>query len=415
MNKLKQQLEELKLMQKKPKFYLANYFVDLRAQVDLELTFKKDQNEKYMQIIQEIQSFESACLKLTKTIYDFDEEIQIIEHQLVEEVIQENQIAAKIDFIEKKIEKVSFSNKTILFLNNYGKDKQSFLLIINDEYLRKKDINDFIKDHIEPDIINFAKYVNRYGYDNSDSESEWESNDDDDDDDDNGKTKIIMAKEKLMIYFLFKKLSLIKITPNVINLEISLINMKEIDFSGQNINELIPSTFNGLVNLNNINFSENKIKILHEKTFFGLTSLKSMNFSFNRLRKIHESTFNGLISLDYIDFRCNQLVEIHPSTFNGLLNLQSIVFASNHIEKVHEQTFSGLKNLYSICFSFNKIKEIHPSTFKGLKKLSQIVFSMNQIKEICLDMFDDLPSITHIHISEEYTFDYGKKKLFKKY
>jgi hypothetical protein len=141
-----------------------------------------------MQIIQEIQSFESACLKLAKTIYDFDEEILITEHQLVEEIIQENQIAAKIDFIENKIEKILFSNKTILFLNNYGKEKQSFLLIINDEYLRKKDIDDFIKDHIEPVIINFTKYVNRNGNDGSDSESKWESNDDDDD---NEKTKII--------------------------------------------------------------------------------------------------------------------------------------------------------------------------------------------------------------------------------
>jgi len=46
MNQIKQSIEELKIIQLKPKLHLATYFIDLKAQVDSKLTFKKTKKKQ---------------------------------------------------------------------------------------------------------------------------------------------------------------------------------------------------------------------------------------------------------------------------------------------------------------------------------------------------------------------------------
>ena len=50
--------EELKLMQSNPNFYLANYFSDLKRDVDLTFFGKEEQKAKYLEIIAKIEEIE---------------------------------------------------------------------------------------------------------------------------------------------------------------------------------------------------------------------------------------------------------------------------------------------------------------------------------------------------------------------
>jgi hypothetical protein len=60
------------------------------------------------------------------------------------------------------------------------------------------------------------------------------------------------------------------------------------------IKKLHPSKFNDLINLEEIDFHSNKIEELEPNLFASLNRLKKIHFGFDRLKSIHSSTFNGL-------------------------------------------------------------------------------------------------------------------------
>jgi len=121
--------EELLFMQKHPNLYLYNYFTDLKQQVNLKFFGREDEKEKWNKIIYEIQVFEQVCYKQIKPFNTFDQEINALEPFQSRE----------IDDLKYKIEQKLFQNKSILFLKDYGYEKKTFLLIINNVYLRKNE------------------------------------------------------------------------------------------------------------------------------------------------------------------------------------------------------------------------------------------------------------------------------------
>jgi hypothetical protein len=51
MNEIKNKIDELKQIQKFPKYYLSQYFDELKTQVDTKYALKLDEKEKYLEII----------------------------------------------------------------------------------------------------------------------------------------------------------------------------------------------------------------------------------------------------------------------------------------------------------------------------------------------------------------------------
>jgi hypothetical protein len=89
-----------------------------------------------------------------------------------------------------------------------------------------------------------------------------------------------------------------------------------------NLKEIPPNLFYGLASIEIINFSFYRIEIIHENTFNGLTNLKKIDFSSNQIKEIYPNLFNGLANLEIIDFNHNHIEIIHKKTFNGLTNLK---------------------------------------------------------------------------------------------
>jgi hypothetical protein len=105
-----------------------------------------------------------------------------------------------------------------MFVKDYGKNKESFLLIIRDEYLKTSNI---YCDHLDEILFSFKDcHSNKYN------------------------TKI--NREKLLEYFLVKQLCSTKKT-NVISLDIEINSIESLDFSKQNIKEIEPNTFQGFM------------------------------------------------------------------------------------------------------------------------------------------------------------------------
>lgn len=378
MNYIENEIEELRSMQQYPRFYLANFWSDLKFQVDLVFQAKENEQEKYLEIINRIEIDENASYKRNnKPFNTFDDEIKSIDSTLVDGPLAAFQL---IDDIKYKIEQKLFQNKSILFIENYGKLEKTFLLIINDEYLRQ---STFIDD-------NFSK------------------------------KSVYFNREKLIAYFLEEKLSKMSIDTNIVSLNIDIMNETSMEgiksklykinknmFKIAKIKHIQQSSFQSFIGLEKISFIDNQIQELHSELFMGLGNLKEINFQSNKIKQIHPKTFNGLTRLERINLANNAITELDSNTFNGLNMLKNLSFGFNKLKEINENTFAGLTNLDCIKFNSNCLKEIHPATFNGLTNLKIIDLSSNyEIKEIYENTFDGLLNLEFID------FSYNKFRKF---
>ena len=122
--------ELLESMQMYPRLHLANYFSDLKRDVDLELALKLNEKEKYLEIINKIESIEQSYYNQTKPFKEVsNQEIDGLQPQLL------------VD-LKYKIEMKLFKNESILFIKDAIFNK-AFLLIINNAYLRKNTLENY--------------------------------------------------------------------------------------------------------------------------------------------------------------------------------------------------------------------------------------------------------------------------------
>lgn len=388
MNKIifKNRFEELNLIIQTPILFLANYFIDLKTQVDFEYSLKLHEKDKYIEIINQIELFEENAYKnlKSKCFNKFNKEIQSLEEQLND--LNINKTLILLDELQYDFEKILFSNKSILFTNDLfcqikhdsihfispawpNKEILKFAFIINDEYLRKSTIY---------------------------SESFY------------------LTREKLIDYFFKKNIfKMKKIDSKIVNLDICILKENKVIIHGKHIKEIHPKTFIGLTSLMEIHLHGNQIKEIDSNTFNGLINLKIINFKNNKIKELHSKTFNGLISLEIIDFSKNQIVNIDPKTFESLKRLQEINFHDNRIKVFHSNLLNDLKCLRRLKFSNNKIEQIQTNSFKDITSIEFIDFSHNGIIKLDKNVFNGLDCLINID------FRYNKIKqidrnIFKK-
>ena len=258
------QIDELKQMQNFPRFYLYNYFDELKNEIDLKYAAKQDEQNKYIEIIKNIELFEQDAYKKCKSFNTYDEEIKLIEDKLNDSNL--NEITQLIDELKYKIERVLFS----IFFYDKG-TKYSFLVIINDEYIKKE--------------------RNHYGYDYD---------------------LRILTKEKLNSRILIDRTTN-KDNINVLN--ISIASLELINLRVNQIEVIHENTFNGLTNLKKVVLSYNQLNGIDPNLFNELTNLQDIDVCNNKIKVIDEKTLNGLTNLNQIDFSENQIKKKHPNTF----------------------------------------------------------------------------------------------------
>jgi hypothetical protein len=149
-----------------PKLYLANYFSDLRRDIDLEIVQKKEPNNKklnqlWLEIIKKIDSFENECINNIKLNRS---EIRASLNQ-IECLIQSKQpnLEKINEFIQNEQENILkqlFRNRTIIFKQNNHIIKDfreklinGKLLIVNDEFINAEAVKEkyfkILKKHYE--------------------------------------------------------------------------------------------------------------------------------------------------------------------------------------------------------------------------------------------------------------------------
>ena len=148
------ELEDFEQLCESPRLYLADFFIDLRNQVDFQIVSKQTKvenlqqlNKIWIKIIKKIDSFEKECANnpeektIKKRLND------TLEYELIKNNFKYNSncILLNIQNEEENILKKLFKNKTIAFLNCKDfadKSKRELierkLVVINDEFIRPK-------------------------------------------------------------------------------------------------------------------------------------------------------------------------------------------------------------------------------------------------------------------------------------
>ena len=91
--------------------------------------------------------------------------------------------------------------------------------------------------------------------------------------------------------------------------------------------------------------NSNQIKIIEIDSFSSLLSLKYLNLSNNNLTKIRNGTFNGPLILASVNFESNKIELIETDSFSSLLFLKKLIFNYNNLKKITNGIFNGLQKL----------------------------------------------------------------------
>jgi len=143
--KLMSDVEKLKEIALLPNLYLANYFMDLRNDVDKELLpqqlnlennqeKKQEINELWKQIIEKIDSFEKQSKRKKINLEEYQKRISEIEKVLNESSdFNLDEVETVIENEELKLLENLFQNKTIVWTN--GK-----LVLLNSDFISRKSL-----------------------------------------------------------------------------------------------------------------------------------------------------------------------------------------------------------------------------------------------------------------------------------
>ena len=137
-----QKLEDLKSTIEMPKLYLENYFQELRNNVEKDMNNDNELNNIRKEMISKIDSFEKECKNKDELQSNLNRinEIRILLNNQNElsnlEIIED-----KIQEEELNLHKKLFQNKTIIFEKIYRKAGQRRLIIIDDEYVKWKPLD----------------------------------------------------------------------------------------------------------------------------------------------------------------------------------------------------------------------------------------------------------------------------------
>jgi hypothetical protein len=193
----------------------------------------------------------------------------------------------------------------------------------------------------------------------------------------------------------------------------SLEQLRILDFSQNEINEIYPSTFLGLKSLDTLilrqnhltylssgifshcqslttlDLSENKISMIDSNTFYLLNYLKNLLLNNNPLgeRSLTNSLLKPLKNLKYLDLEQTELENLSPFLFLSNQRLQSIKLRRNHFQNTNlKRTFCAARSLIEIDLVSTNIHSLDICTYHQIPSLRRLYLMNNPLHCTC-DLF----------------------------
>jgi Leucine-rich repeat (LRR) protein len=157
-------------------------------------------------------------------------------------------------------------------------------------------------------------------------------------------TKLTVCKSKLS--YLSKK---------------SLWNFRELNFSGNLINELPNHVFDNLQTLTYFDLGYSFIKLISITVFRQFSSLEVLLLRNNQIEALVDTLFDENNKLTLIDLSANQIKTIPTASFQHLPNLRVFYVNNNHLQILSKLVFSRPTNTEVLNFSHKNLEFIDTS------------------------------------------------------
>ena len=154
-----------------------------------------------------------------------------------------------------------------------------------------------------------------------------------------------------------------------------------LDMSDNYLMELPSDIFAGFLTLHIFLVDRNNLTTLQPNTFDypGLARLWWLYLDDNNLNQILPGTFNGLDELYRLHLNGNNLTSLEPGVFVDIPTLLDLTLSRNHLHNLHGNAFQGLDTLYLLELEDNNIRYLDFSIFTTLKELIALQLSNNEI------------------------------------
>lgn len=177
-------------------------------------------------------------------------------------------------------------------------------------------------------------------------------------------------------------------------------SLMELKLSGNKLSHLgnIPL---GLRNLRRLDLSQNNLQEVSKMAFNGLDYLVYLNVSHNtHLTPFPVDLFHPMARLHILDLSNTGIEKLSGDIFANLLQLRVIRLASNHIQEIEESTFFNLRNLTEVDLSNNKIMTIKPGSFVNVMSLKRLYLRRNNLNSFKGEIFNTGTGLEVIDLSE---------------
>lgn len=235
-------------------------------------------------------------------------------------------------------------------------------------------------------------------------------------------------------------------------------HLTDIRLSNNNIEIILPNSFNSLNNLQTVMLLGNRLKTLQKNSFYNLANLTTLILSDNLLKFISPAAFSNLPFLTRLDMQNNKLTEfsfkffVNVSNFsplilnvsnnyisycesdNKILNievfdlrynslssvprclehvsaLRKLFMDHNTISILGHNSFMHLTSLEVLTLRQNNINNIHKHAFFGLQNLQILDLSLNSIPQIHISQFSSMSRLRILNLSDN-RINYLPKDIF---
>ena len=170
----------------------------------------------------------------------------------------------------------------------------------------------------------------------------------------------------------------------------NLVNLKELDISGNRLASLPEGSFNDLRNLETLRLSRTRLTSLPIGAFDNLTELKTLDLTGHwdlntNLRELHGPRVTGLKSLP-------------DGIFDNLENLEWLSLSANSFSSLPEGAFDDLSSLKVLKLRRNKeeLATLPNGAFSDLSYLEELYLDNSNILSVPGDAFDDATSLKRL-------------------
>ena len=187
----------------------------------------------------------------------------------------------------------------------------------------------------------------------------------------------------------------------------TLVNLKELDLSANELAAIDRNTLEGLGRLTHLLLANNDLINVHVEAFKSVPEILVLDLSHNKLRE-SPLALKSLIRLQTLDLSFNSLETLFEASFLELTNLWRLQLNGNNIQNVTKTLFSKLGSLSVLDLSSNIISNVEAGSFEDNQKLSAIRLDSNSLTKI-EGLFANLKNLQWLNVSSNVItkFDYN--------